>query len=424
MDKQQIEEFLSGHEVEYLFNTTTFQVICYDPEDEDEPFASVGPEGDTLFSFFLEDTDTSCLSDTTWQHCYVWAGTDRPSTDMVMEALAHGDWQPLTRENVMRAWLETNKDEIKRLTGLTVEKRLDDAQYLIASAADVDLMLRSGQSLYNADDGETLIPDISLDDDGREVFRGVMTAYVSTKDAYVASSSAAEYARDTIPAPGSGAFGRMGFIGTYDEEYDRLCNDVAAHYGLMEWEVDSVVRISKLRTIEMGNEIALPEGGRREDMALDEGTAWAMPVINPTTEEILGTAVIETHAMEDEESPWGYSWSTQAVVSDQAGNTTELDGTMYWGPKSAEAAMLDSLVDLEMEYRPKFPDHALFNAAHRVSLPTEVFYQICNGGYVIVPCPTVSKDVPSTADTLAALDLADSQQIRDKYERTMKGLAH
>ena len=159
-------------------------------------------------------------------------------------------------------------------------------------------------------------------------------------------------------------------------------------------------------------------------MALDEGTAWAMPVINPTTEEILGTAVVETHAMEDEESPWGYSWSTQAVVSDQAGNTTELDGTMYWGPKSAEAAMLDSLVDLEMEYHPKFPDHVLFDAAHRVSLPTEVFYQICNGGYAIVPCPTVSKDVPSTADTLAALDLADSQQIRDKYERTMKGLAH
>lgn len=118
MNQRQIEEFLSGDETTYLFNTTTFQVISYDPEDEDEPFASVEPEGDTLFSFFLEDTDTTCLSDTTWHHCYVWTGTDRPSTDTVMEALSHGDWQPLTRENVMRAWLEENKDKVKDLIGL------------------------------------------------------------------------------------------------------------------------------------------------------------------------------------------------------------------------------------------------------------------------------------------------------------------
>lgn len=415
MDQQQIEEFLSSNEMEYLFNTATFQVISHDPEDEDEPFASIEQGGDLLFSHVLEDPDGVSLDE------YVWEGTDRPSTDEAMEGLSHGDWQPVTLENVMRAWLMAARDGIKTLTGLTVEERREDVQYLTVSAADVDLMLRSGQSLYNADDGETLIPDISLDDDGREVFQGVMTAYVSTKDADVASSSAAEYARDTIPAPGSGAADRMGFIGAYDEEYDRLCNDVAAHYGLMEWEVDSVERISRLRTIEIGNEIALPEGGRREDIALVEGDAWVMPVIDPTTAEVLGTAVVEAHAMEDEESPWGYSWSTQAVVSDQVGNTTELDGTMYWGPTSAEASMLDSLTDLAVEYRPTFPHHACFDAKRRVSVPTEVFYQVRDER---VSCPILSDFVPSTADTLSALDDADARQTHGRDERTTKGIAH
>lgn len=420
MDQRQIEEFLSGNETEYLFNAETFHVISHDPDDEYEPFASIKPGGDLLFSNVLEDPDLALLSN------YVLDGTDRPSTSEVMEDLSHGDWEPVTYQTVMQAWLRANRDEIKMFTGLTVEERRDDAQYLplpcvgrdIASAADVDRMLRQGQSLYNAADGETLIPDISLDDDGREVFHGVMTAHVDARDAYVAASSAAEYARDTIPAPGSGATNRMGFVGVDDEEYGRLCDEVAAHKG---WGVDTEARISKMCIVEIEDGLDIPEEDRRETLARAAGAAWVMPVIDPTVPEVLGTAVVETHASEDEESPWGYSWSTQAVVSDQVGNTTELDGTMYWGPQSAEASMLDSLTDLAVEYRPTFPHHARFDAEHRVSVPIEVFYQVRDEG---VPCPTVSELVPSTTATLSALDKADARQDRGKGERTAKGLAH
>lgn len=412
MDQRQIEGFLSGHEMEYLFNTTTFHVISHDPDNEYAPFASIEQGGDLLFSHALEDPDGVSLED------FVWTGTDTPSAGKVREDLSHEDWQPVTLENVMRAWLMAARDGIKTLTGLTVEERREDVQYLTVSAANVDRMLRQGQSLYNAADGETLIPDISLDDDGREVFHGVMTAHVDARDAYVAASSAAEYARDTIPAPGSGATNRMKFVGVDDEEYGRLCDEVAAHKG---WGVDTEARISKMCIVEIEDGLDIPEEDRRETLARAAGAAWVMPVIDPTVPEVLGTAVVETHASEDEESPWGYSWSTQAVVSDQVGNTTELDGTMYWGPQSAEASMLDSLTDLAVEYRPTFPHHARFDAEHRVSVPIEVFYQVRDEG---VPCPTVSELVPSTTATLSALDKADARQDRGKGERTAKGLAH
>ena len=48
----------------------------------------------------------------------LWGDASEPTAQEVASELAHGDWQPLTRENVMRAWLMQNKDEVKKLTGL------------------------------------------------------------------------------------------------------------------------------------------------------------------------------------------------------------------------------------------------------------------------------------------------------------------
>lgn len=348
MNQQQIEEFLSGNEIGYLFDTTTFQVISYDPEDETlgrEPFASVEPGGDLLFSHVLEDPEDTWLAD------YVWDGTDRPSVSEVREDLSHGDWQPVTLENVMRAWLMAAKDRIKTLTGLTVEEPSERA---------------------GADRDDAIVVSMG-------------------RDAVLESIATGMYE----DVPGSSRFESLS-----ETDRDRFVDDVWARTkaglnlnGYLPNRFSDIVNEEIESQVENGLYAlgAVPDaevGHRKGASVHTRDAAWVIPIIDPVALEVLGTAVVETHAMEDEESPWGYSWSTQAVASDLAGNTMELDGTMYWGHISAETAMLDSLDDLAAEYDLMSNNHALFEAGCRRSVPVEVFYQVRDEG---IPCPTVSE---------------------------------
>jgi len=122
MDKKQIDEFMSAHVPGHLFDTTLGDIIRHDPNGRygDSGFDKIHDDYsdlDTLFGAILSDPYDEHFDDD-------YMGEGRPLEITAKEAayeLAHGDWQPLTRENVMRAWVRQNRDEVNACSGLLDE---------------------------------------------------------------------------------------------------------------------------------------------------------------------------------------------------------------------------------------------------------------------------------------------------------------
>ena len=118
MDKQQIDEFMSAHVPGHLFDTTLGDVIRHDPNGRygDSGFDKIHDDYsdlDTLFGAILGDPYDEHFDDD-------YMGEGRPLEITAKEAayeLAHGDWEPLTRENVMRAWVRQNRDKVNACSG-------------------------------------------------------------------------------------------------------------------------------------------------------------------------------------------------------------------------------------------------------------------------------------------------------------------
>lgn len=98
--------------------------------------------------------------------------------------------------------------------------------------------------LYNVRTGEVLMPDWIYDDDGSKVFNGMMTATVAPADLRKWHDElmdgrfgediydAGTYAREYVPAPGTGCPDGMGLIEWFDAD------DIGAVVDDEDWVVD------------------------------------------------------------------------------------------------------------------------------------------------------------------------------------------
>lgn len=127
MDKQQIDEFLASDDTGYLLNADTYQVIGHYPhgmygfggDSEFNKVATDRSDPDELFAAVVDDPYLVLFDDYYMEPRRALGDTSSLTAQEVVSELAQGAWEPLTRENVMRAWLMRNKDEVKNLTGLT-----------------------------------------------------------------------------------------------------------------------------------------------------------------------------------------------------------------------------------------------------------------------------------------------------------------